>query len=176
MQLNKSYSSLYTAESGSETPLPLAVELEKLKSKACIDQRSVFIAVGHDACQMIEVALGIFGKVSPEDAIAVTSHDRFRMIDGCQVLAASHPIPNSEGLNAAERVSDKLDSCGVGTHVVALISDGASALLPSPVAGITLGDKIEVNDLLLNSKLEIHQVNIVRQSLSTLGSGLITRI
>ena len=55
-----------------------------------------------------------------------------------------------------------------------LISGGASALLPEPIAGISLADKIAVNKMLLGAGLDIHQMNLIRQSLSTLkGGGLL---
>ncbi|WP_417809080.1 DUF4147 domain-containing protein [Thioclava sp.] len=176
MPLKKLSSPLYPAESVNQVPLPLADQLKQRKSESSAAQRTIVIAAGHDACVMIETALSVFEGVFAEDAIAVTSHRHFREVDGCQVFAASHPIPNTEGLNAAKRVSNKLVDCGIGTRVIALVSDGASALLPSPVAGLTLGDKIEVNDLLLNSKLEIHEINLVRQSLSTLKGGGFLRL
>lgn len=52
-----------------------------------------------------------------------------------------------------------------------LVSGGASALIPAPVANIRLGDKAEVTRLLLASGLDITQVNLVRQHLSRLKGG-----
>ena len=40
-----------------------------------------------------------------------------------------------------------------------LISGGGSALLPAPAAGISLKQKIALNDALLASGLDIHDMN-----------------
>ncbi len=61
-----------------------------------------------------------------------------------------------------------------GQHILALISGGGSALLPAPVAGISLDEKATVNRLLLGSGAEITAMNLVRQQLSRLkGGGLV---
>ncbi|WP_299085513.1 DUF4147 domain-containing protein [uncultured Ruegeria sp.] len=160
---------------GVQSPPPLETELRRTKSSLTLNHKTVVIAVGHDACTMMDTALNVFGDVSAEDAIAVTSHENHREIDGSEVLAASHPIPNAEGLDASRIVTDKLTNSGVGTNVIALISDGASALLPSPVAGVSLNDNIRINELLLASDLNIYQINLVRQCISTLKGGGILR-
>lgn len=52
--------------------------------------------------------------------------------------------------------------------VVALISGGGSALLPSPPEGMTLEDEIAVNKALLASGAPISAMNAVRKHLSTI--------
>ncbi|MBC7142217.1 MAG: DUF4147 domain-containing protein, partial [Rhodobacteraceae bacterium] len=48
------------------------------------------------------------------------------------------------------------------------------ALLPAPIAGLTLADKVAVNRLLLATGFEITEMNLVRQQLSRLkGGGLL---
>ncbi len=55
--------------------------------------------------------------------------------------------------------------------VVALISGGGSALLPSPPEGMTLEDEIAVNKALLASGAPISAMNAVRKHLSTIKGG-----
>ena len=55
--------------------------------------------------------------------------------------------------------------------VVALISGGGSALLPSPPPGMTLDDEIAVNRALLASGAPIAAMNTVRKHLSLIKGG-----
>src|SRR5690606_1529673 len=55
--------------------------------------------------------------------------------------------------------------------VVALISGGGSALLPSPPEGMTLEDEIALNEALLASGAPISAMNAVRKHLSTIKGG-----
>src|SRR5206468_8933138 len=55
--------------------------------------------------------------------------------------------------------------------VVALISGGGSALLPSPAATLTLADEIAVNEALLASGAPIAAMNTIRKHLSTIKGG-----
>ena len=55
--------------------------------------------------------------------------------------------------------------------MVALISGGGSALLPSPAAGLTLADEIAVNEALLASGAPIAAMNTIRKHVSTIKGG-----
>ena len=55
--------------------------------------------------------------------------------------------------------------------VIALISGGGSALLPSPPAGLTLADEIAVNQALLASGAPISAMNTLRKHVSTIKGG-----
>jgi glycerate 2-kinase len=62
-----------------------------------------------------------------------------------------------------------------GDVVLALISGGGSALLPAPVAGVTLADKAAASRLMLGAGLDITEMNSVRQHLSRLKGGGLAR-
>lgn len=55
--------------------------------------------------------------------------------------------------------------------VIALISGGGSALLPSPAGGLTLDDEIAVNRALLASGAPISVMNTIRKHISTIKGG-----
>ena len=57
-----------------------------------------------------------------------------------------------------------------------LISGGGSALLPAPASGISLAQKIALNDVLLASGLDIHAMNTVRRLFSRLKGGQLARL
>lgn len=136
--------------------------------------RLIVVAVGKAACPMLEEALA--HCTGPVEALAVTNYENAREIEGATVLAAGHPVPDENGLNAAEKVANLLADATQHDRVVALISGGGSALLPLPVPGISLADKAKTAELLLASGLDITQMNMVRQQLSQIKGGGMARI
>ncbi len=134
--------------------------------------RRVLIAVGKAAHGMAGAALEVLGPV--DAALVVTTVPNAVPLAGCEVLGSGHPVPDDAGERAAVRVEEMLADLAPGDRVLALISGGGSALLPAPVAGVTLEEKAEVNRLLLASGADITEMNLVRQQLSRLkGGGLL---
>ena len=104
--------------------------------------------------------------------IIITTDENHRQIDGFDCVAASHPVPDGRGLCAAEKVIDLVMRLKADDHLLLLlISGGGSALLPAPAAGISLEQKIALNDALLASGLDIHDMNVVRRLFSTIKRG-----
>lgn len=135
--------------------------------------RLLVIAIGKAAVPMAEALLGVCGGAEVE-AIVVTNYENARPIAGAVVHAAGHPVPDENGARAAEAVETLLRGTTAADRVVALISGGGSALLPAPVAGVSLADKAATSRLLLAGGLDITGMNLVRQSLSRLkGGGLL---
>ena len=85
-------------------------------------------------------------------------------------------MPDSRGLQAAGKVAALVDTLGVDDHLLLLISGGGSALLPAPASGISLAQKIALNDALLASGLDIHDMNVIRRLFSTLKGGRLARL
>ncbi len=138
-----------------------------------ISGRYLVIAVGKAACTMAQEALR---QVPDAAAIAVTNYENAREVAGCTVMAAGHPVPDENGEKAGRAVIELLQSAGENDVVLALISGGGSALLPTPVAGITLNDKAEVSRVLLSAGFDITEMNLVRQQLSVLKGGGMARL
>jgi len=147
---------------------PFEAVQQALKS-APPQQGAPIIAVGKAAIRMAEAAL-TFGS-QPSKVVIVTNPENARDVAGATVFAASHPVPDEIGVEAAAAVEAVLHGCKAGEEVLCLISGGGSALLPAPAAGLTLQDKIAVNELLLASGAEIDVMNTVRQQLSRLKGG-----
>lgn len=132
----------------------------------------VLVAIGKAACTMAEAALPV---LKPSQTLVVTDDGNARPVAGTQVLCASHPVPDARGAHAACQLEALADALGENDQLVVLVSGGGSALLPAPVAGISLDDKIRVNQLLLASGADITDMNLVRQSLSRLKGGGLER-
>jgi hydroxypyruvate reductase len=152
-----------------------ATTLEKVFEKEPLPPldkgKYIIVAVGKAACKMAQSALDALPVGAVVDAIAVTNYENVTKIEGCRVLGSAHPVPDNNGLEAANEVIDLLEQATEDDVVLALVSGGSSALLPAPVAGVTLRNKSDVNEVLLNSGFDIYQMNLVRQSLSRLKGG-----
>ena len=88
-----------------------------------------------------------------------------------EIVEAAHPVPDDAGLQAAQRILDLVGGLSANDTVLCLISGGGSALLPLPLAGITLEDKQAVSRALLKSGATISEMNCVRRHLSAIKGG-----
>ena len=88
-----------------------------------------------------------------------------------EIVEAAHPVPDQAGLNAARRILNLVGNLSPDDTVLCLISGGGSALLVSPLDGITLEDKQEINRSLLKSGATISEMNTVRRHLSAIKGG-----
>ncbi|NNK77867.1 MAG: DUF4147 domain-containing protein [Litoreibacter sp.] len=134
------------------------------------------IAVGKAACPMMREALRHVPQGAQCRALAVTNYENEAAIAGCTVITAGHPVPDENGLKAGAGVIALLEEAQAEDTVIALISGGGSALLPAPVAGVSLADKARVSELLLAAGVDINQMNMVRQQLSRLKGGGMTAL
>lgn len=90
-----------------------------------------------------------------------------------KLITAGHPIPDERGINGVkEMLALKPDyAIGESDLVICLISGGGSALMPCPVAGVSLKDKQMITELLISSGAEIAEINTVRKHLSQVKGG-----
>lgn len=88
-----------------------------------------------------------------------------------EVTEAGHPVPDEPGLASARRALELAATAGPNDLVLVLLSGGASALWPQPVAGVSLADKQVTTRALLKSGAPIHAVNAVRKHLSRIKGG-----
>jgi hydroxypyruvate reductase/glycerate 2-kinase len=79
--------------------------------------------------------------------------------------------PTAGGVAGAERILDLLAHAGPDDVALCLLSGGGSALLPSPVPGVTLAEKQLVTLLLHECGATINEMNTVRKHLSRTKGG-----
>ncbi|QSB02902.1 glycerate kinase [Methylomonas sp. EFPC1] len=140
-------------------------------------RRIHLISFGKAACAMADAAQTIIPEAwLAAKGIVVTNYDNIDVVENCQVFGAGHPLPDAAGLHAAKTIATRLSDTNPGELVLVLISGGGSALLPYPVAGINLADKIATTRLLLASGATINQINCVRKHLSQLKGGGLARL
>ncbi len=87
------------------------------------------------------------------------------------ILEAAHPVPDAAGVAAAQRMLAIAEQAQAGDLVICLMSGGGSALLTAPAAGLSLADKQQLNQALLDSGAGIGDMNCVRKHLSAIKGG-----
>jgi hydroxypyruvate reductase len=88
-----------------------------------------------------------------------------------RIQEAGHPLPDEKGLEGAREMAKMLGPLTETDLVIFLISGGGSALLPLPVAGITLEEKQAITSLLLRCGASIQEINTLRKHLSLIKGG-----
>ena len=82
--------------------------------------------------------------------------------------------PTSDGVAGSEEILRLVGSLGPDDLCLCLISGGGSALMPAPVEGVSLADKLAVTRYLSAAGANIEELNTVRKPLSRIkGGGLL---
>lgn len=135
------------------------------------------IAFGKAACAMAQAAVELIpASRLAGSGIAVTNYENVKAVDNIEVIGAGHPLPDLAGFHAAEKIAERVRQAQANDLVLVLISGGGSALLPYPVDGITLEEKIATTNLLLACGATINEINCVRKHLSQLKGGGLARL
>ncbi len=88
-----------------------------------------------------------------------------------EIVEAAHPVPDRNGLKAAQRILKLARGLGPDDLMLSLISGGGSSLLSLPAPGLTFEDKQTINADLLRSGAAISDINCVRKHLSSIKGG-----
>ncbi|MBE0478384.1 glycerate kinase [Candidatus Aerophobetes bacterium] len=137
-------------------------------------KRIFIIGVGKAGFPMAKAMEEILGDEITR-GIVVVKYGHGGELEKVEVLESSHPIPDKEGLRAAQQIISLLEKTGEGDLVICLISGGGSALLPAPVEGISLEEKQKVTRLLLACGASIEEINTIRKHLSRMKGGQLAR-
>jgi hydroxypyruvate reductase len=136
-------------------------------------RRLAVVAAGKAASRMARAAERALGGALHEalavDTAATVPLERTRL------RLAGHPVPDERGLAAAAEVEALARGLGPRDLLLVLLSGGASALLPAPVAGVSLEDKAALTRQLLRAGATIGEINAVRKHLSRLKGGGLAR-
>ncbi|WP_192878460.1 glycerate kinase type-2 family protein [Parvibium lacunae] len=103
--------------------------------------------------------------------LVVTRYGHGAPCQRIEVIEAAHPVPDSAGLAAAQRILSLVRGLRPEDLVLCLISGGGSSLLTLPAPGLTLEDKRAINLALLRSGAAIGEMNCVRRHLSAIKGG-----
>jgi glycerate 2-kinase len=131
--------------------------------------RTIVVGAGKGSAQMAAA----FEKAwaGPIEGLVVTRYGYAAPCERIEIVEAAHPVPDEAGLAASKLLLEKVSGLTADDLVVALISGGGSALLPSPAKRLTLADEIAVNEALLASGAPIAAMNTIRKHISTIKGG-----
>ena len=130
----------------------------------------LILAVGKAAVAMARPAQALFGART----LAVTKHGHSAEGLPFAVLQSAHPVPDQSSLTAGAALLAEVQAAPAGSHLLFLVSGGASALAEVPRPGRTLADVAALNRALLASGKDIAAMNVARSALSAVkGGGLL---
>ncbi|PZM10197.1 glycerate kinase type-2 family protein [Rhizobium tubonense] len=131
--------------------------------------RTIVVGTGKGSAQMAAALEACWD--GPLEGLVVTRYGFAAPCKRIEIIEASHPVPDAAGLVASKRLLKLVEGLTEDDLVIALISGGGSALLPSPAGLLSLADEIAVNKALLASGAPISAMNVIRKHLSMIKGG-----
>ncbi len=132
--------------------------------------RILLLAVGKAAAPMALEAHAILGNRIGRGL--VVTKEGFSLAGlPWPVRETGHPVPDEKGVAAAAEAEALLRDATRDDLALVLVSGGASALLPAPIAGISLPDKQALVERMLRANMDIHEINTVRKAVSRFKGG-----
>ena len=106
-----------------------------------------------------------------DGGIVITPYNYKRNCKKIEILEASHPLPDKNGINHTNKIIELVEECSKNDLVIFLLSGGASSLLVKPAEGIELKEKSWMIEKLLKSGVSINELNCIRKHLSGIKGG-----
>ena len=127
------------------------------------------IAAGKAAASMAAAVHDTFGKIP---TLIVTKYDHTADAPKHAIVVQSaHPVPDEASLAGGAAIQDAIFKCEKDTHLLFLVSGGASSLAEVLPASITLDDLTLETEILLASGKDIHAMNVRRKEVSQIKGG-----
>ena len=133
------------------------------------------IGCGKAAAQMARALQEIIGA-RITGGVVVVKYGHGLLLEKIKVVEAGHPIPDQAGFAGTRQVCELVSRADAPDLILFVISGGGSALLPMPLAGLTLEDKQQATQALLASGATIQEVNALRKHLSRLKGGRLAEL
>lgn len=145
--------------------MPSYLESFDKNSPICI------LGAGKAAADMAAVAYNYFGDNCYGTVVTRYGYESESETGRIKVLSAAHPVPDEKSMLGGQELLNTAASTPSNIPVLFLISGGGSALAVLPPEGISLLEKIAVNQFLLRSGAAIEEMNTVRKHLSLIKGG-----
>jgi glycerate 2-kinase len=139
-------------------------------------KRVFVIGAGKASARMARATEEILGdRISGGIIVTKTSHI-LPLHSDIDLVEGRHPLPDKQGLKGTRRIVELLSRTAADDLVILLLSGGGSALLVSPVPGISLRDKIRLTDALLRCGADIKEINTMRKHISRVKGGRLAKL
>jgi glycerate 2-kinase len=140
-------------------------------------KRIMLLAVGKASAPMLVAVSDILTGFDVYGVLVAPRNEAVGVADErIEVFRSDHPVPDRQGMIAAQHVIDALSRMRREELLICLISGGASAMLPAPPDGISLADLRKLTTQLIMSKATIHEINTVRRHVSKLNGGRLVKL
>lgn len=139
------------------------------------DRRTRVVGAGKAAASMADALVNAYGAAVEGVVVTRYGHGLDHPIVGIEVLEAGHPVIDAAGLVAGRRIVELASAATANDRLIVLLSGGASALMESPLPGLSLNDFQVVNRELLAVGATIVEMNTVRRQLSAIKGGGLAR-
>lgn len=138
--------------------------------------RLFVVGLGKAAAAMATAAAEALGSRINRGIVAVPQGTQLPAPDRMTFIAGGHPQPDQGSLECGRAVEAMLAETSSEDVVLTLVSGGGSAMLESPVSGVSLSDLQLTTAALIRSGAPIREINIVRSALSRIKSGGLARL
>ncbi len=142
------------------------------------DNATYTIAIGKAAAAMTRGALAACDRAI-ERALVITraGYGDPELVNNSRIeqLESAHPVPDARSLAAGEHLVRFLVDIPEQACLLVMISGGASSLVELLPEGTSLGRFTELNQRLLASGRDIHEINRIRKAVSRIKGGRLAR-
>ena len=129
------------------------------------------IAIGKAAASMANGALTVLPE-QIDEGLLITKTGHCQPFDQrIRCLEAAHPVPDQSSLQAGNQLLHFIQAVPLHSHVLVLISGGASSLVEVLPQNISLEEWRQTTQWLLGHRFSIDQINYVRKRLSCIKAG-----
>lgn len=129
---------------------------------------TAILAIGKAAVAMANACRN-HGLDAP--GLIITNPENAQPVAGFEVIVGGHPVPDQGSIDGADKAIALAGRMTADDHLLVLLSGGGSALMAKPIGALDLGHKQAINQALLASGLDIHQMNAVRRLFSAVKGG-----
>jgi glycerate 2-kinase len=141
--------------------------------------RIFIIGIGKAAFPMSSAVEEIMGNLVTK-GVVVTKKERskadFPLSPKFTVVEAGHPLPDQQSIAGAQQVINLLRNASPDDLILCTLSGGGSALMTSPIPGITLDEVQNLTSQLLACGATIDEINTVRKHIDQVkGGGLLAQ-
>jgi hydroxypyruvate reductase len=137
--------------------------------------RIFVIAIGKASVPMAEAISEILSD-RLTGGIVITKHAPTISDSPFTILEGGHPVPDERSLAAGAKIRALISGLSAADLVLCLISGGGSALVASPVDGVTLSDLQSLTADLLACGARVYEINTLRRHLDVLKGGGLARL
>lgn len=137
----------------------------------CFARPVRIVAIGKAAWRMADTACrALSEQVSCGVVITKYGHSE-GAIPRMEIFEAGHPVPDENGVRAAQRALQLVRGLTAEDTVLFLVSGGGSALFELPLEGACLEDIADLTRQLLACGADITEINTIRKHLSAVKGG-----